>query len=100
MKSTVGKVSAIMILLTFMLASVFVLNIAIAQNETHVFENVTINDTVDNESASWDFVEGISLNETVENVTLIPNETSDETSHSTKFLRRNPKKQFHCRLSH
>ena len=80
MKSTVGKVSAIMILLTFMLASVFVLNIALAQNETNALENVTINETVDNGTASWDFVEGISLNETVENVTLIPNETSDETS--------------------
>ena len=80
MKSTIGKVSAIMILLAFILASTFVLNIAIAQNETHVFENVTINDTVDNESASWDFVEGNSSNETVENVTIIPNETSNETS--------------------
>ena len=80
MKSTVGKVSAIMILLTFMLASVFVLNIALAQNETNALENVTINETVDNGTASWDFVEEISLNETVENVTLIPNETSNETS--------------------
>jgi hypothetical protein len=79
MKSTVGKVSAIMVVLTFMLASAFVLNIALAQNETNALENVTINETVDNETASWDFVEGISLNETVENVTL-PNETSNETS--------------------
>jgi len=79
MKSTIGKVSAIMILLAFILAFTFVLNIAIAQNETNVLENVTYNDTVDNESASWDFVEGNSLNETVENVTIL-NEISNETS--------------------
>jgi hypothetical protein len=79
MKSTVGKVSAIMVLLTFILASAFVLNIALAQNETNALENVTVNETVDNGTASWDFVEGILLNETVENVT-IPNETSNETS--------------------
>ena len=80
MKSTIGKVSAIMVLLTFILASAFVLNVALAQNETNALENVTVNETVDNGTASWDFVEGISLNETVENVTIVPNETSNETS--------------------
>ena len=106
MKSTVGKVSAIMILLTFILVSMLVLNVALAQNETfeinitennaseiitanvsidnnetHVFENVTINDTDDNKTFSeGPTVENNLLNESVENVTLIQNETSNETS--------------------
>ena len=106
MKSTVGKVSAIMVLLTFILVSMLVLNIVLAQNETfelnitenntseaitanvsidnnetHVFENVTVNDTDDNKTFSeGPTVENNLLNESVENVTLIQNETSNETS--------------------
>jgi hypothetical protein len=97
MKSTLGKVSAIMILLVFLIASILVLNIAKAQNETgnesfdvnytnislDVLENVTGNDTVDNGTVSEDFVlgrifENISLSETVEIVTSIANETIEQ----------------------
>ena len=97
MKSTLGKVSAIMILLTFLIASILVLNIAKAQNDSvnydytnatvDVLEKITINDTVDSGTSSEDFVLGrilqnISLNDTVEVVTSISkeSETSDETS--------------------
>jgi hypothetical protein len=94
MKSTLGKVSAIMILLTFLIASILVLNIAKAQNESvnydytnasvDVLERITINDTVDSGTVSEDFVLGneyslkISLHETVEIVTSISNETGNQ----------------------
>jgi len=122
MKSTLGKISGIMILLVFLIASILVLNIAKAQNETFnetqaenntslidVLEDVTNNETVDNETSSEDFVlseeeppdilnetvenvtSNISINETLENITsnetveiinetLTTNETSNETS--------------------
>lgn len=87
MKSTVGKVSAIMILLTFIIASVFAINIVRAQNssnETNVLENVTFDETIDNETTSQGFVVNrevslnISLNDIVESVNII-NETSCKT---------------------
>ena len=93
MKSTLGKVSAIMILLAFLIASILVLNIAKAQNETiihdytntsvDVLERITINDTIDSGTVSEDFVLGseyslkISLHETVEVVTSISNESGE-----------------------
>jgi hypothetical protein len=92
MKSTLGKVSAIMILLTFLIASILVLNIAKAQNESvnytntsvDVLERITINETVDSGTVSEDFVLGnefslkISLHETVEVVTSISNESVEQ----------------------
>ena len=75
MKSTVGKVSAIMILLAFILVSLLVLNVALAQNET--VNNTIMNGTENNVSIEF---EEILSNETIENVTLEQNETFNETS--------------------
>jgi len=93
MRSTLGKVSAIMILLTFLIGSILVLNIVRAQNNTtnsvNVLEIIAIDDAVDNETVSEDLVLGrilqnISLVETIEIATLINN---DETSSETSLLK-------------
>jgi hypothetical protein len=104
MKSTLGKVSAVMILLVFLIASILVLNIAKAQNDTalmnqsnvsiDVSENLMINDAVGNDSSSDSFSVETFLNILVDEAAgivgsvtgeipeenEIPNETSNETS--------------------
>lgn len=97
MRSTLGKVSAIMVLLTFLIGSILVLNIVRAQNDTvssnsvNVLEIIAIDDVVGNGTVSEDLVLGrilqnISLVETIEIATLIDNdETSSETSPEPEF---------------
>ncbi|MFH0929507.1 MAG: hypothetical protein V1818_04115 [Candidatus Aenigmatarchaeota archaeon] len=103
MKSTVGKVSAIMVLVAFMLASALVLNVALAQNdmfEANVSENIIIDSSIDQIGidalqnvtteaedsgtvSKGSVFENISLDDSVKVVTLINNETfslEDETS--------------------
>jgi len=96
MRSTLGKISTIMFLFIFIIASILVLNIAKAQNETfnenqsisgyHVLlENVTTNETV-NETSSEESVSGGAPlnNETVENVTLFErNRTFENVTNET-----------------
>lgn len=79
MKSTVGKVSAIMIMVTFLLASAFALNVVLAENST-IEMNITgfaiaNNTTLDN------FTENFTTNSSIEtNMTLESNATSNNTN--------------------
>ena len=102
MRSTIGKVSAVMILLVFLIASILVLNIAKAQNDSvilnqtnisiDILENIDVNEGLgDSSSDSFavdTFLE-IIMNEiagivspvdSTINETVIVNETSNETS--------------------